>query len=221
MDVKQKITEKFDRLIKEGELILRLNGWDGKEWHSHPSEIDYLKWRTEALNLLRRVCGEDSEHYKQLLEIAENPNTKHNAFYFHSCYGIFKAAKQDFDDDFLADIKYLVRADLLDDFLSQAKMLLEEGYHIPAASLSGSVLEDTLRKLCDKKGILYPANSAIDPLNISLAKANVYDKLTQKEITAKADIRNSADHGHFEKVKKEDVEDMLKWINRFLRDYLK
>jgi hypothetical protein len=48
----------------------------------------------------------------------------------------------------------------------------------------------------------------------------VYDKLTQKEITAKPDLRNNADHGHFAKVRAEDAADMVKWIRRFVTDYL-
>jgi hypothetical protein len=53
-----------------------------------------------------------------------------------------------------------------------------------------------------------------------LAKSGAYSKLVQKEITAKADIRNNADHGHFDKFTKTDVEEMIKWIRRFEREQL-
>lgn len=221
MDVKEKVSNKFDKLIEEGKKIIEDEGWSGSEWHIVPDCEDYLRWRTEALNLIKRVCGEDSEHYKQLLQIAQDDETKNNAYYFAHCYGIVEAAKRDFDDDFLSDVRYLVRADLLDDFLSQAEILLQEEYLIPAASLAGAVLEDTLRKLCDKKNITYPDKTTIEKLNVALAKATIYDKLVQKEITAKADLRNNADHGHFEKIKPDDVADMIKWIRRFARDYMK
>jgi len=222
MDVKEKIIEKFNKLLNEGNGILEASGWDGRRLYGEtPSNIDYQRWRTEALNLIKRVCGEDSEHYKQLLQIAQDDKTKNESYYFAHCYGIVQAAKRDFDDDFLIDVRYLVRADLLDDFLSQAEILSQEGYHVSAASLAGAVLEDTLRKLCDKKNISYPDNTKIDTLNIALAKANVYDKLVQKEITAKADLRNNADHGNFGKIKPDDVADMIKWIGRFIRDYMK
>ncbi|MGH9556340.1 MAG: HEPN domain-containing protein [Terriglobales bacterium] len=110
----------------------------------------------------------------------------------------------------------MVRADLLDDFLSQAEMLLDNGYHVPAASLAGAVLEDTLRRLCDSKNISYPQRTNIDSLNAELAKRDGYDKLVQKEITAKADLRNKADHGEFDKVKEPDVRDMVRWVRRFV-----
>jgi hypothetical protein len=48
----------------------------------------------------------------------------------------------------------------------------------------------------------------------------VYSKLVQKRITALADIRNNADHGHFDKFSSDDVEDMVKWLRRFTADYL-
>jgi len=60
----------------------------------------------------------------------------------------------------------------------------------------------------------------IDSLNKDLAKNGLYDKLTQKMITAYADIRNNADHGNFKLVKKEDVDDMIKWVLRFVNENL-
>jgi hypothetical protein len=97
---------------------------------------------------------------------------------------------------------------------------LTASYHVPAASLAGAVLEDTLRKLCEKHDVPLPENTKIDRLNGELARAQVYDKLVQKRITAIADIRNNADHGHFDKFRKEDVEDMIKWIRSFAADHL-
>ena len=221
MNLKEKIEQKFHKLIDEGNSILRSAGWNGQDYHHHPSDQDYQRWRTEALNLLKRVCGDASEHYLQLKKFTEDKDTKTNSYYFKDCFGILEAAFNDYKDDFLFDIKTSIRAELLDDLLSQAEYLLSEGFYIPAASLGGAILEDTLRKLSDNKGISYSKNTKIDSLNIELAKTNLYDKLTQKEITAKADIRNNADHGYFDKFNKDDVETMIKWIRRFCSEYLK
>jgi hypothetical protein len=119
----------------------------------------------------------------------------------------------------LAEMQHLVRADLLDDLLAQAEILLEHGYHIPAATIAGAVLEDTLRKLCDSADIEYSAKTNIDSLNSDLA--HVYNKLIQKEITAKAHLRNDADHGHFDRVRPEDVSDMVRWVRRFVTERLR
>jgi hypothetical protein len=137
--------------------------------------------------------------------------------------GILEAARQDFEAGMFADIRRLIRADLLDDFISQAEEILASGYNEAAVSLGGAILEDTLRKLCDKHTppITYPAKTTIDALNVELARAQVYDKLVQKQITAIAHLRNDADHGRsLGTVKLNDAEDMLKWLRRFGSDYL-
>lgn len=215
MDNQKKIEQKFQKLLNEGKETLNKCGWDGNHWYKWPSEIDYLRFRTESLNLIGKVCGKDSCHYEELKNIATNENTSSYPQYFHMCYGVLEAAHNDFKEDFLFDVRTLISAELLGDFLEQAEILLYEGYFIPAASLAGAVLEDSLRKLCELNDIEIPSKTKIDKLNIALAKEGVYNKLVQKEITAKADIRNNADHGHYKEFSKEDVKDMITWIQRF------
>jgi len=154
-----------------------------------------------------------------LKQLAENKDSRNNSYYFVSCFGILEAADKDYTDGFI-DVRGFIQAELFEDFLSMAEYLLNEGYYIPVASLSGAVLEDSLRKICDQKNLAYKDKTNINSLNTVLTKAGVYTSLVQKEITAKADIRNNADHGHYDKFKKEDVEDMIKWIRRFIVDYL-
>ncbi|MEW5786151.1 MAG: HEPN domain-containing protein [Bacillota bacterium] len=206
MTTQERINEKFKVLLQEGQQILSNCGWNGSQYSRSPSDIDYRRFRTEAMNLVKRVCGKDSDHYQELKRLAENEKT---------CFGILQAAHRDFNDGFLFDLRDLVAAELLGDFIDQAETLIAEGYHVPAASLAGAVLEDTLRKLCLKNRLPVPDRTKIDRLNADLAKAGVYDKLIQKRITALADIRNKADHGHFDEFAKDDVEDMVRWVRRF------
>ena len=70
MSTTEKINEKFEALIKEGNEVLRKAGWDGNTYRtSHPATKDYIKFRTEALNIIKRVCGEESDHYKESLHL--------------------------------------------------------------------------------------------------------------------------------------------------------
>jgi hypothetical protein len=217
----EKIKAQFDALLTEAAQILRQCRWDGDNYYSHPNKIDYLRWRTQATNLIERVCGRTSPHYRDIRSIADSNESKLNSYYFADCVGILEAASKDYAGGFLVEIRSLVRAELLADFLTQAEALFAQGYHVAAASIAGAVLEDTLRKLCDKNNIAYdPEKSNLNILNTELAKAEVYDKLVQKKITAEADLRNSADHGRFEKVKEKDVEGMLSWVGRFVEEHL-
>ncbi len=86
------------------------------------------------------------------------------------------------------------------------------------------VLEDSLRKLADPKGVavISPTGKplTIDPLNVALAKAGVYNALAQKQITTWANLRNDAAHGQFTKYDAEQVRQMLIFVQKFCSDYL-
>ena len=57
-------------------------------------------------------------------------------------------------------------------------------------------------------------------MNTELAKANVYNLLVQKRLTAIADIRNNAAHGHPEQFQPSDVADMIAYVEGFIAQYL-
>ncbi len=54
------------------------------------------------------------------------------------------------------------------------------------------------------------ATGKLDKTNADLAKAGVINKLVQKQITAWADIRNSAAHGRAHQFKPDDVASMIR-----------
>ena len=209
MSIHDKISDSFKQLIQEG-----------RQYGERGSNTDYLRFRAQAMNLIRRSCGENSDHYQELKRLAEDPRTTTNSYYLEHCLGAVEAAQHDFEAGLLFDVRSLIAAELLGDFMDQAEVLLSAGYHVSAASLSGAILEDAMRKLCEKHNITCPAKSGINSLNSELARNNIYDKLIMKRITAIADIRNNADHGNFDKFTKEDVTDMVKWVGRFTSDYL-
>lgn len=175
-----------------------------------------INWKVKVKNLLSKVCGEESQHFKQF-EKNEVGNYKTNYAIFKSLKAIFLAAKEDFEGGYLSSIRALVQAEVFDSELEQANELLSSGYSTAAAVIAGVVLETALRELCDKEGILH---GKLDKMNADLAKAGVYNKLMQKRITALADIRNSAAHGNFDEFTKQDVTDMIRDIGQFLANHL-
>ena len=128
------------------------------------------------------------------------------------------------ENDLLGNIKGLLQADIFADFLEIGEHLLAEGYKDAAAVTIGAVLEDGLRKLCDKNGIdtMRPNGSrlTIDPLNTELAKQAVYSKLTQKQVTSWAHIRNKAAHGEYDEYDKSQVKMMLLFVQGFAEQHL-
>jgi len=203
-----------DILVEYDELI-RMGRGDGGTGGS-----GYSRFRTAGANLIRRTCGSDSDHYREIKALSEGPSAT-NDFYGMHCQGIVEAARRDIERGLLFDMRALVAAEVLGDFLDQASALLDSGYHIAAVSVAGAVLEDSLRRLMERHQLPVPAKTKIDALNAALAKAGVYNVLVQKQITVLADLRNKADHGRFDEVTRDDAADLVTWIARFDADYLR
>ena len=220
MKMSDKLGQKFAKLIAEGRSIVGEAGWDGQQYQHHPDDVDYRRFRTEALNLARIACGPNSDHYKELLRIAEHESSQSNSYYLKDCLGVLQAANQDFVDGLLFDVRAVVAAEVLGDFIDQAETLLQAGYLAAAVSLAGAVLEDALRKIATASGLVVPEKTKIDTLNADLARIGVYDKLVLKRITALAELRNSADHGHFDRITNEDARDMVNYVRRLCADFL-
>lgn len=214
----EKFTQKSSDILQDAKMALQNSGWDGYSFKGNlPDGQVYMRVRTESLNLIGRACGRDSDHYQELQRLSEPGKGPEEIL---SLIGVLEAAIRDFEGGYLFDMKALIRAEVLTDFIEQAEVLLDAGYRVGAAAIAGAVLEDTLRKLCDKHAVPYEAKTSLNKLNGALAKAQVYDALTNKRITQVADIRNNADHGHFDKFTDEDVADMIKWTTRFTSNYL-
>lgn len=224
MNRKQHIEKQFEDLQTEGTRIQSTQS-DIPSLRSSQESIEQYKVSKEAFGiqaaqLIERVCGSRSPHSHRIEEL-ERERTRNQSFTLAHHVGVLQAAKADFINGMFDNIRMLVRADLLGDFLSQAEELHLSGFHEASVSLSGAILEDTLRKLSDKHSVAYGVKTTIDSLNVELARAQVYDRLVQKRITHLAHLRNDADHGRsLGTVKPEDAKDMLDWLRRFVTDHL-
>jgi len=82
------------------------------------------------------------------------------------------------------------------------------------------VLETTIRQPPADAGITTGKKDKLDKMSADLAKAEVYNLLVQKRITALADIRNNAAHGHHDQFKDTGVFDMISYVEKFIAERL-
>ena len=174
-------------------------------------------WVVKAKNLLVTACGNNSEHYKAFIKAENFQSMETNYDVLKRVRAIFNAAKEDFEGGYLTSLKQLVQAEVFESEIEQAEELLKSGYKLAAAVISGVVLETALRDLSANNSL---AIGKLDIMNAQLAKAGVYNKLQQKQITAIADIRNSAAHGKPELFTETDVKNMIRDIESFLLNYM-
>ena len=157
-------------------------------------------------NYLLQVIGEKSVHFTEFSALFSKGVTYTPV---KKGIGILTAAKEDYQGGFLTSIRKLVGAEIVGSLLDQAQELLEAGYIGPAAVLTGCILEDHIKNICHEKQIELPDKPKLEYMNAQLAKIEYYNKLTQKQITSWADIRNSAAHGNWDQFKENDVSNMI------------
>jgi hypothetical protein len=219
MNVDKRILERIDGLLATATQLLTTRRDPGPNMIGFDSWVDGEQcrhWGVNCLNLLSRVFGQESEHYRAFKADFDKGNGLSDV---KRAIGTLKAAKDDYEHDQLFETRRLIEAELFDDFLEMAQHLHEQGYHGPAAVVAGAVLEDGLRKLCTRHSIALPTKPKLDTMNADLARSGAYTLLVQKHVTALADLRNNAAHGNWRAFSKDDVEHMIKDIRRFMEKH--
>lgn len=191
---------------------------------SHELAINtYLELRTLLCDLINRYAPQSSAYQKHLAGIYQNTNfvsAKQLWFDVTSLLGILTALKVAYEADLLQSIEEMIHGDVFEDFLEMGYYLLQEKYKDPAAVLIGGVLEEHIRKMCQKHNIPIikrdKSPQKTSTLNDELAKAGVYNKGDQKSVTSWLDIRNSAAHGKYGEYTIEQVDLMLRGIRDFI-----
>lgn len=240
--LRNKLLNRFDELIAEGDAIHSAIKFVPGVFHAvyfprgamrqGPDQhiVDwprFVQWRENSVSLLDQVVPKSSAHRTAINTFQGLENSKS-----HLEFGVakLKALRHDFEKDFLDDLAVQVEGELAADYLGQAESLLGEGQrammgHVPAAVLSGAILERGLRTIC---GVQVPAIQAVDgdgrPLMLNrlidtMKAAGIFNELMAKQLRAWADIRNAAAHGEFDKFSRSDVETMLAGVKGFLAQY--
>jgi hypothetical protein len=235
--IKSQYISRFDELVSEGASIVNSiqvipPGNYGNfvmistsyKWDDRRVE----KWKTSCLSLLQPLVSYGTRLHDQVDQFSSATGEKPK---MQRALGILEALRDDLEKGFLDDFLLKLEAEVAADYMGQAEALLKEGQsgafdHVPAAVLSGAVLEKALRTLCDRQHPQIPIKNAsgdaktLNPLIDDLKKAGVFNELKAKQLRAWADIRNKAAHGEFNQFTKSDVEQMLAGISSFLADFL-
>lgn len=223
MNVDAKVVQRLDALAFEGERLLESASQGETEYELFVDSVLAYEWKTKSVNALETVFGREFRYLSEFEALSNNFGGLGYGVRLEEvwqCVGIIKAAASDYKNGYSFKVVNLIQAELFNDFLEQAEHLHKQGYFAPAAVIAGCVLEDGLRKLCQRKSLTLPAKATIEPMNVELAKAGIYNKLVQKKVTALADLRNKAAHGEWTEFKDKDVEDMIRDVRRFMEDYL-
>ena len=217
MNLIEKRFNELEKQILDVESTKKMSGQGGMFGGTQLYDADaILGWLVKVKNLIVKIAGEESEHYKSLIK-EEEASSFSNISQFNGYKAIFLAAKEDYEGGYLLSYKSIVQAEVFDDELEQATELHSNGYYVAAAVIAGTVLETAVRELCSVNNI---APGKLEKMNADLVKANVYNVNVQKQITALAGIRNSAAHGKSNEFSSDEVKQMINTIRLLLSTHL-
>ena len=176
---------------------------------------DFKAWATSALNLLQRVFGEDSIHYRNFhdhyLGFQEWESD------FNDSRAIFQAAREDYEGGYLFNVRALAKAETLVDVLEQADIFKNANYVDTACIMAGIALEIAVREVCTRENI--PVGK-FNHMNEQLRKRGVYNQAMWEQLKTWYTRRSEPAHGNFGQSTHQDADDMIKGVRRFIADYL-
>lgn len=222
-----RITTEVDDLVEVGQRLNR-SASTSSRGVAGDELAELAMWVSRLGHLIQKLYGEKSQHFASYNRALATPsfyNLHSNCYeHFTQVVGVAKAIQHDIKRGLLVDFKSQAQAEVFADFLAIGGQLLSDGHKDAAAVIVGSVLEDGLRKLAERAGLSLVTNAGqpltMDALNMQLAKADVYAKLVQQQITSWAHIRDNAVRGEFSTYTLEQVNAMLSFAQSFLSDHL-
>ncbi len=242
-DEDQRILDRFDELIAEAnELIQKMQKYGAEydrgraesfdfspTYYGHVS--DFQTFVIKLLSLTNTLLG-DAERGCEVADSIKNrivkSRTPSDLEYF---IGTLRGLKDDYENGFLDDLEERVVANISSGYMAQVEEILTAGLsdtynHIFAAVMCGAVLEDALRRLCDRQSkpiATIKENGQPKRLNALIAdlkEENVFNALKADQLRGWAKTRNHAAHGEFSEFNRNDVEQMANGMRNFLGDYL-
>lgn len=167
-----------------------------------------------------RFAPPRSSYVRQLDVYREQKRT---SLKIREVFSIALGLHHDLASGWVETVVEMAHADTHSDYLDMAETLLQSGYKDAAAVITGTSLEVHVRTLCVKYGVdielARGAPKKADVMNADLKKADVYDGLRQKQITAWMDLRNKAAHGDYQSYDEHQVRMFIDGVRDFMLKY--
>ena len=133
---------------------------------------------------------------------------------------IVEALRDDYQAGTMQSVAEVVHAELFGDLLDMSVELYDKRFIGPAAVVAGAVLEEHVRKLATKQGIILvePNGRAksVDRLGVELRGAGVLSEVERKALAAWYSQRTEAAHGRFSSLVDTEVERMIDAVRDFV-----
>ncbi len=211
--LKEQILEQIDTVLADADGVLEETAIYVSYHYDGPTPAAVWdtreQCRTRVIATLERLAPPASAYVANI-----SPSTDLSALVSR-----LRALRVDLDAGYTQRLEELLNAEVFGDFLEMAEELHGKGYKDPAAVITGTVLEEHLRKLSAKHGVATEIDGKrrkAESLNEDLKNQGVYNLLDQKSVTAWLDLRNKAAHGEYDQYDSTQVDALIRDVRSFL-----
>jgi hypothetical protein len=173
----------------------------------------WQKWTTSVLNILERIFKKDSSHYTNFKYIYDKKGNNLHAL--REATGVFLAAKEDYENNYLFTLESSLTGELLGDFVTLAKEALTEGYKDVAAVLASAALEDTLKKYATSKGLEVGTKNMHEVVN-ALKSEGLVTGAQKSLLDIMPKLRDYAMHANWDKITPAEAGGIIGFVENFL-----
>ena len=181
---------------------------------SYVDEPGWLKWKTRVLSILIRVFGEDSPHYQSFQQVSKSfrqVSLRVCGGQRVSCWPPKRTMRADTYSTWRLDF----RLEVLGDFVALAKAALADGHKDVAAVLASAALEDALKRFALNNDL--PVSDRVMQDVVAALKSKGLVGGAQKSLLdTMPKLRDYAMHANWDKLKPEDVNSIIGYVEQFL-----
>ena len=208
-------TQQLDEIIGVYEAAIAKSEYDDGSDVLEKHDVAALQSR--CISAVERIAGKTSTYSAQMQLVLQTEVGPWNQL--PSMVGVAKALSHDLTKGYLRSLEELIHSSIFADFLEMADYLAGNGYKDASAVVAGSTLEEHLRKMALRVGIIVSSEKGFmsaGTLNAEIAKAGSYSKLEEKNVTAWLHLRNSAAHGRYSEYNEDQVKMLISGIREFV-----
>ena len=173
----------------------------------------WRRWTTSAASLIRGVCGPESTYCKVFDARCDECRGKKSSL--QELFGVFQAAREAYDKEFLFDLEVQTAADVFGSFAAAAKQAMKENKKDVAAVIASAALEDALKRYAVRNGLDVDDKTMAHVINALKSKGLVSG--AQKSLLGGMLMtRNNAMHADWDKITEPEVSSLIGFVEQFL-----
>lgn len=223
--LKEKISIRIANLKRVGEQQVGLlpldEDGDFRGYVADRCVAECHSWINSVANMVRFLAPSNNPLVEECNRLMKSEHIRGHIDYTMvlRMAGLLDSLEQEWEWGFLSNVEYIYVAETFDNFLDFAANYHKAGKKTESAVLASAVLEDTIKKICKKKGVTSKGRN-LDPLIDDLVKNNTFTPVKAKRAKSYAGVRNHALHAEWDKFEIEDVGSMITGIRELIDQQL-